>query len=374
MHRRHTRVFRHNPLNLKTELLSDINHELGLQTDIYSRKLKSSTELRGFKNNYYDAFISYSSFFSISSLKNLMKVRTGYYRDNIFPDKISVGKIVTDSKMKQKGDRTLSFDVKLGGEYYDRNKKKQDCHYIAGLGINKFISRSLSFGLNVEKENMNKISRDIIDGFKFDDDILPLSGVKYLYGMNPFTVVTGVRPDDNFKAEFLTSFIIGGMLLQAKVRHLYSRNKIIYEEVDFLLQDEVPIQVINYYKDVSWQEVAIKNSYAFSIFRGELSYVYNNLKNIPFNPEHKFFVGLIFQYWKFENRISGKYYSPMYGKVEQRNKIKEFKTIDLLNSFKFNPNLIISFNVLNLINSDSEKKTKYPIDQRKIGLEFKITY
>ena len=98
------------------------------------------------------------------------------------------------------------------------------------------------------------------------------------------------------------------------------------------------------------------------------------MDNVPFTPAHNVFANLIFSYNSFENKIEGYYYSKMSGDLIGLNGLPEYKNINFMNDYKFSQNLTISLNILNIINFKGLKKTAYPIDQRKVLLEFKINY
>ncbi len=346
-------------LNFKSKLFSNKKSSLQIGSDIYSKKLSSlSTLQRQYKNNLYNFFTSYDNFFNMGNLKNFMQIEIGYYRDNMPDDKISCINMGIESKMKLSSNKTISFDIKLGTEFIDRNKEEKENNFIVYIGANKYLNKNFRLGLNFEKENLNKVSKNIFNGFEFDDDILPFHHIK---------------PDNNIKGEFTANFDKKNIYLETKLRHIRSKDKIIYKE-DYSLNNEVVIKVLNNTRTISWQEAEFKASYTYSILRGEIKYIYNNLKKIPFTPVNKFIMILIFKYKKIENKLEGKYYTTMYGDMEGINRIKEYENFNLYNNYRFNQNLLISLNIFNLLNSGTMKKTKYPIDLRKIMLEFKINY
>ncbi len=348
-------------LNLKLKLLSDIDQNLIFGFDLYSKKVESiSTPEREYKNNYYNFFASYDNFFNMASFRTFVKFTLNYYRDNMFPDKTGCLKLGAESKMRQKGDNPFIIELKLGGEYVNRNEQKKEYNYLGNIKITKYLSRSFSLGLGVEKGNMNKASKDIFSSFSFDNDILPFYRLKR---------------EDNLKAEFIASLNRGIFLLTGRARHMQSKEKIIYEEDSTTIPDEIPIRVLNHSKIVEWQEVHILNSYNISyMLKINMIYIYRNLKNIPFSPYHRFVTSLGFSISKYTVQLEGKYYSPFYGSRNENNKINEYKNLNLRNSYYFSPNLVIGLNIYNLINWKSEKKTEYPIGQRKIMLELRFNY
>lgn len=346
-------------LNTEFNIYSGQKRKLNIGMGIYSQNISSlPTIQRNYKNNLYDFYISYDTLFRFLGLKNYTLIKALYYRDNMPDDKISCIKIDTTSKIKVQNDRSLSFDLKTSAEYLIRNKVNNENNYLLLIGMNKYLNKYLFIGANIEQENSNKLSKDLFNNFEFDHDILPMSGIKH---------------DNNFTGEIKAGLNTQRIFLQFQARHHHSKDKIIYEE-DYSFPDETAIHIVNYDQTIKWQEIECKFSTLVSIFKGEIRYIYSNLENIPFIPQNKFILNLIFNFKRLTNRIEGKYYTKMYGLRDNENALPDYRTIDLYNTYKFSNNLAINLNVLNLINSDSQKKTGYLMDQRKIMLEFQIMY
>ncbi|MBU1078375.1 MAG: hypothetical protein KKH98_13845, partial [Spirochaetes bacterium] len=340
-------------LNSKFDILSDKRQNIDIGMDVYSQRVASlPTFRRNYKNNLYDLYLSWDILYQFAGLKNYTLVKAIYYRDNMPDEKNSCIKLDTVSKIKTVNDPTLSFDLKAGTEYLINDDKDKENNYNFLLGINKDLSREIFLGLSIQNEDVNKISKYLFSGFEFDDDILPFGALKN---------------DNTFIAEITAGLNLKHIYLETKMRAHRSKDKIIYEE-DHSFPGETAIHIINYDDTLRWQELEGHLSTKIKSFKGEVKYIYSDLKNIPFTPVHKFIFNLIFDFKRLTNRIEGKYYTEMVGLRNNNNVLPDYRTIDLYNTYKFSQNLFINLNMLNLFNSDSWKKTDYLIDQRKIML------
>jgi hypothetical protein len=347
-------------LNFSLDIISTKKHKWKIVSDIYSRELMSLTSPeRQFVNNLYKAYTAYDNFFKIGTFNSLLQFHLGFFRDNnMIDDKTSSYNFHVMTKMKQQSSTAYEIDMKLGTEYMIKNSVTKKLNYSGLLQVSKKMNQKFSLGLGVEKENLYKLNKDHYSDFLYDTDILPIMDLK---------------KDDNFKASLLMNLNVWDIFLESKISHHMSRDKIIYMEDDFL-NDEIMIKITNSMKKLNWQQIELKASTAFYVFRGEVKYIFSTLNDVSFHPQHTGIMNLIFKYKIMENRLTGRYYSRMYGDLDLDQNLPEYKNIDLNNDFQISDNLTISINAFNLFNFKGERKTKYPVDQRKIMLEFKIIY
>jgi len=171
-----------------------------------------------------------------------------------------------------------------------------------------------------------------------------------------------------------TSLNFQKMYLELFTTYNIVKDKLIYQENDTILSNETPIQILNYSDKLNWQDAGTKITFLSTIFTFQIKYIFTTLKNIPFTPMHNIISSLNFKIKKLNTKIEGNYHSVMYGKIDNINKIKEYKNINFYNSFSFNPNLTLSLKIYNLLNFSNEKKYKYPDNSRKILFEINVLY
>ena len=285
-----------------------------------------------------------------------MSFRTGFYQDGLSDYKLNSFYLEHYSKIKFGPDNSWDINLNLRTEFIEKNEEKKPNGYNVGLGINKNMGKNWQAGINFKNENRYNVFRDLINGFIWDDDILPYSDI---------------LPENIFQSEAQLSYNYKEFLFQLKVRQMEEKNKIIYVEDLASIPNEVPLRIVNDENFLQWQEVSFGTSIRLGILQGIITYTYNNLNNISFNPANSVIADIILRYSKFENKLEGKYYTGLYGSPDNENKIGNYGNIDLYNSYQFNSHLDIRLNIFNLFNSRDQKKTDYPIDQRKIMLEFK---
>jgi len=353
----------------------------------YYHKGMDADPIRDYSNDYFDLGIKYDTIITTENMDNLIEFDILYINDikesdNIidgnedrYDSKLSSIKADFRDNIKLRSDKTMEFTIVAGVESASKEILDKEVNYNALLKVDKDLSDDLEVGISIEKESMNRANKDLLKGFVFDDDILP---------------VGDIENQDETRGRISAAYIKESLYMNAEFAYTYAKDKVVFAEKrdssdpgDSFIDGDTVLYMGNHFESLSWLELSYELSYTYSNFRGKLNYKYNSLDEIAFSPKNMIGLDLIYSKDRFETRLEDIYYSSMYDTHEKisenlnndfRNELDGYNTLNWYNTYKFSDTLEIGFNIKNLLGEDAEYKTGYPIADRKYTLQLKINY
>ncbi|BDU50975.1 TonB-dependent receptor [Haliovirga abyssi] len=343
-------------INFNSDVIIKKSENLNIGLDAFFNQTKSVTApIREYNNRYYNVYGKY-----IKLLKeDFMEFNLEYFSDGLDDFNLNSIRVKGNDKLKLKkyGDINLDLGVALEVANVDGVGEQ---NYKLKVSGDKSLSDIFSVNFNIMKNSLREVNKDILSGFEFGNDVLPYSSLEN---------------EDIFKTGFGSKYGNEKLNVEAGIIYNFVKNKIIYAEEDSKIANEIPISVINSKKNLNWWNLTLNSNYKYNNYlRGDVSYTYSNLENISFNPSNRVVLNVVYEKNNLKSRLEGKFYSKMYGKEDEKSYIGLYKTLNLYNVYRFSESMDISLNILNLFNYSENKKSNYPVDSRKIMLEFKMNY
>jgi len=286
-----------------------------------------------------------------------------------------------------------SIDGKLG-IIIDKNKdEKNSILYVEGkdrFNLAKISDTNFDGTIKIESGKETNLSLKLLASRKLDEIVVVNAGV-YIdtdYTLNKDIIknspVDDVVSYSSLKNEKIYG-IQGGMTyikdklylnLEASINSAH--DLISYEAVEVDLGKEKAIVPKNYENGVSYLDIKSKVSYTKNEnFRSEGNFYLSSLSEIAYRPSFKASAEGIYEKDKYEGRVKYNLNGSMYSKDKgalDREQIKAYGTVDLLNSYSVSNDYMINLNLTNLFNEKGEKMKEYPINGRVISVGVEIKY
>jgi hypothetical protein len=366
-------------LTFKYSVFSDPEKSLKTGFNIYTKNTDANSIEREFKNDYLKFSIDYDKIVEIDKYKNFLSAKGSYFTDKVKSNyflnnsssktgKTGVFRAVLENKMKIKEMDDLSLILKGGVEFASKSNISDEKNFVLGVRGEKSFGEKFGIGAEFEKDSMIVSNKETLERFEIDSDIMP------------FKELTA---ESTMKLELYGYCNLKSIYSEAKVRYMNSNDRVYFEEgLESSLTEERVIYVKNYNKSLNWGEIELKGSHTYKNYRTELKYIYSTLDQISYSPKNRVIASLIYEYKKYKSYVDGKYYGIAYNKAAKdlngnsnvRDKVCGAFTLDWKNSYDINEKTTLSFNILNLFDSEKEYKVNYPMPGRKLSFEIKIKY
>lgn len=366
-------------LNFKYSVFSDPEKSLKTGFNIYSKNTEANSIEREFKNDYLKFYIDYDKIVEIDKYKNFLSAKGSYFTDKVKSKyflnssssengKTGVFRAVLEDKVKIKGIEDLSVTLKGGVEFASKSNVSDEKNFVLGVRGEKSLGEKFGIGAEFEKDTMIVSNRETLEMFEMDSDIMPFKEL---------------NTESLMKVEISGYCNLKSIFGEAKARYMNSNDRVYFEEnIESSLIDERVIYVKNYNRSLNWGELELKGSHTYKNYRTELKYIYSTLDEISYSPKNRVIASVIYEYKKYKSYLDGKYYGVAYNKAAKdlngnsnsRDEVCQLFTLDWKNSYEINDKTTISFNMLNLFDSEKEYKVNYPMPGRKLSLEIKIKY
>ena len=358
-------------LKFKHTFESNQDYSLKAGIDLYTRDVKSTTEIREFNNDYFDLNIEYEKMMETGKYKNFVKVNGKYLNDNV---DLNIGKdgktagflVVAEDKVTISNDPSLIFNLKTGFEAVSKKINENERNLNLGIKAEKLFDDKFGVSVGVEKDGLSASNRETLGIFKLDNDILPVGDFK---------------SEDNITIEASGFYNGKNSFGEMKIRNINSKDKVIFFE-STVITNEVPVAATNYGKTVNWTELELKGSYTIKNFRGEIKTLFSTLDEISFVSKNILTATGVYEINKYKTSVAANYYSSMYNLPEfdsqnnknNRDKLDSRITFDWINSYKINDTMEAGLSVLNIFNEKVEYKNGYPMDGTKVSAEIKVKF
>lgn len=379
-------------LGLGYDFIKGLNQSLKVSGTAYIMENDSSTKgsLREYDNRYFDIKLGYEKYFSsgnikalnIGSLDNFLDLGIAYAVDNTKTPYTMTGsgitvnedyktvKIDIKDKIRVKNDRKLDFTLGTGIESIQGTKGEKSAdwtNFSIEAGMTKGLSEKVDIGLKVEKNNRRKTTKELVNGFKVDRDIL---------------MPREVLNEDKIFGEFSAGYKDKNIFLGQKLRMVNVEDMIIYRETDTkdkvysvdIYKDGLPITVSNAPKSVEYLELETNASVTINKIILEGGYIFSTVDNVPFASVHKVTGSITYRDDKHEAKVECLGNSDFYTTQEKNDKLKGFAVVNASYTNRFSSALDITGKITNVINTKYDFKTGYQGEPLKAGLEFKIKY
>jgi len=348
-------------INLNYNIKNEKDVNVNVNANLNKIDVTSDNDKRAYKNDFFEIVGVYEKDnYILKKTENYTELNLNYHNEKLGTEKINSIQLYGKNHMKLKENKKWNFDMGIGTEII--NGDKNENNFMIKLKADKEINEKMNLSFGIEKNDFQKSSKELINSFEFDNDILPFK-------------LSQLENEKNLKSKISLFYNEKKYYMEGSITNINSENKIIYKQNKTEILNEIPIELDNKAEKLNWQELELKGSYTYNDnYRGEIKYIYKTLDEINFSPQNRINLNLIYNNKNYKLNLEGMYYSKMYSDILLKNKLDGYKIINLYNSYQFSETLNLNLKFLNLLNANAEKKEEYSIFSRKILLEFKINY
>ncbi|MGM0507717.1 MAG: hypothetical protein ACQERZ_00915 [Fusobacteriota bacterium] len=345
-----------------------LDQDLVLNSMIQNLTVNSNESKRQYDKYTFNGGIEYNvspyEVDILDGMENRLTLNFDYHIDRIDTTQISSLKLVLDDKFKVNRFEKWDANLKVGLEMLIDNKNDQN--HLVQIDLNRSIKDDFNFNFGIKNERFYKDSSYKLEAFTIDNDILTDN-------------LLDLEMEENFEIKAGIEYTKNDYYVNGNLRHIISKDKIIYYQ-DAIDTDsdgtdeETVIRVDNANGKEAYQELELVGGYTYNQYRGKFTYTFNTLSDLPFLPQNKVKLNLIYEQDKLKMDLEGEYVSEMYGNKGETEKLKGYKELNLYNSYAVNDRMTLKLDFFNLLNVTEDIKKGYPKPSRKIMMEIKIKY
>ena len=359
-----SREWKNKSLFLDYKLSEDFS--VGIKWEKLESESIDSVNLRNYELFNSIIFAKYEERLNIKKTLNQFNGRVEFKQDKLSSESVNGVEFRIINKTTFTEFEGLKLKMDLSSEYVNYGKKNET-HVDLGFNISHSLFQKLKFGAEFSYGNMRKTTSEILNEFKYDDDIIAYK--------EDNDGINSLKNPELFKSSIFGEYKGKYFYIEGELKNNSSKNYIYYyEDCNKTYLNETVIRVGNYNEDLSWLELYLKANTTFKGFVLEVENRYRDLLELSFIPKNELSVSLLNKYKKNNFKLRALIQSDMYGELKQKAKLNSYGVINLENRYEISDFISLTGKVDNIFDENAKSKTGYKIDSRKYSFEFKIYY